>query len=142
MSLEDEGVRVIDKIQWRELQSLDVQIGDGIGFRVDESKGVSSSNDDPKVKKLYERRVKKTMSITTLNLGDNQLAHIWNCKGPTVAWKTLCNFHEMRSLSNILFVQRKFSTYKMDEDDDLLDHINEVKALANQRVCLEFHVKF
>lgn len=28
-------------------------------------------------------------------------------------------------------------TYKMQEDDDLVDHVNKVKVLTNQFVCLE-----
>jgi hypothetical protein len=32
-SLDGEGVRAIDKFQWRELQYLKIQIGDGVGFR-------------------------------------------------------------------------------------------------------------
>ena len=31
-SLDGEGVRTIDKFQWRELQYLKIQIGDGVGF--------------------------------------------------------------------------------------------------------------
>lgn len=47
----------------------------------------------------------------------------------------------MRSLSNILFICRKFFTWKMQEDDDLLDHINKVKALVEKHACLEELVK-
>ncbi len=41
----------------------------------------------------------------------------------------ICNIHEMRSLSNILFIHHKFFTCKMQEGEDLLDHINKFKAL-------------
>lgn len=42
---------------------------------------------------------------------------------------------------NILFVRRKFFTDKTQEGDDLLDHVNKVKALADQLTCLEVSVK-
>jgi gluconate kinase len=49
--------------------------------------------------------------------------------------------HETQSLSNILFIRRKFFTCKMQEGEDLLDHINKVKALADQLACLEVPVR-
>ena len=49
--------------------------------------------------------------------------------------------HETKSLSNILFLRRKFFTCKMQEGDDMLDHINKVKTLADQLLCLEVPVK-
>jgi hypothetical protein len=97
----------------------------------------SPSNVDPKVLKEYQRRVKKALSIIVLNLADNQFMHVKSCKGPAEGWKTFCNIHETKSFSNILFVCRKFFTCQMDEGDDLLDHVNMVKALADQFVCLE-----
>ncbi len=66
---------------------------------------------------------------------------IKRCEGPTEAWKTLCNIHETRSLSNILYIRRKFFTCKMQEGEDLLDHIKKVKALADQLACLEVPVR-
>ena len=47
----------------------------------------------------------------------------------------------MKSLTNILFVCRKFFTCKMQENDDLLDHVNKVKAFANELACLEVYVQ-
>ena len=77
------------------------------------------------------------MSIIVLSLANNQLAHIKNCKRPAEACKILCNIHKTKSLSNILFMHRKFYSCNMDVGDDLLDHINKVKALADQLPCLE-----
>jgi hypothetical protein len=98
-------------------------------------------NADPKMKKKYERRVRKAMSVIGLNLADNQLAHIKSCKGPAEAWKTLCNIHETKSLSNILFIRRKFFTCKILDGEDVLDYINHVKALADQLACMEVPVR-
>lgn len=71
------------------------------------------------------------------NLADQQIAHIRHCKTPAEAWTTLCNIHETKSLSNILFLRRRFFTTKMQEEDDLLDHVNKIKALAHELACLE-----
>jgi hypothetical protein len=80
---------------------------------IDGSEEAPPSNADPKMKKEYERRVRKAISVIGLNLANNQLAYIKSCKGPAEAWKTVCNIHETKSLSNILFIRRKFFTCKM-----------------------------
>lgn len=85
-----------------------------------------------KVWKGYQRRVKNVMSIISLNFADNQLTHIKSCKRPVDAWKTLCNIHKTKKLSNIFFVCRKFFTYNIQEGDDLLNHINKLKAFVDQ----------
>jgi hypothetical protein len=108
---------------------------------VDGSEEAPPSDADPKIVKEYQRRGKKAMSIIGINLVDNQLHHIKRCKGSAEAWKTLCNIHETWSLCNILFIRRKFFTCKMQEEQDLLDHINKVKALADQLASLEVPVR-
>ena len=47
---------------------------------MDESEETLPFNNNPKVKKNYERCAKKEMSIITLNLADSQLAYIRSCK--------------------------------------------------------------
>lgn len=108
---------------------------------VDKFEGAPPSNVDPKVQKEYQKRMKKAMFIIALNLVDKWFAHIRSCKGPADAWQILCNIHEMRSLLNILSIHCKFFMCKMDKGDDLLDHINKIKALANQLACLQVLMK-
>jgi hypothetical protein len=141
-SFEGENVRVIEKFNgenfnlWKFKMEMVLASMD-LWEIVDEFEEAPLSNADPKVIKEYQRCAKKAMSTIGINLVDSQLHHIKRCKGPTEAWKTLCNIHETRNLSNILFIRRKFFTCKMQEGKDLLDHINKVKALANQLACLE-----
>ena len=47
---------------------------------VDNFEKASPSSVDPKMFKEYQRRIRKAMSIIGLNLADNQLTHIKNCK--------------------------------------------------------------
>ena len=108
---------------------------------VDKSKEPLPSNADPKILNEYRKRVKKVTSIIGLNVVDNQLTHIKNCKGPADAWKTFCNIHKTKGLSNILFIHHKFLTCKMQKEDDLLDDVNKIKVLMDQFVCLEVFVK-
>ena len=108
---------------------------------LDESEKPPTADADAKEIKEYNRRAKKAMSIIGLSLMNSQLAHIKSCKSPTEAWKALCNIHETKSLSNILFVRRKFFTIKMQEGDDLMAHINQVKELADQLTSFEVPVR-
>ena len=92
---------------------------------------------DPKALKAFQRRCKLALSIIATNLSNKQAAHIQHSRDPAVAWQILCDVHEQKTLSNILFVRRKFFTMKMQDGDDMLDHINNVKALADQLSCLD-----
>ena len=93
-----------------------------------------SSNAYPKMLKDFQRHVKKIMSIIGLNLADFK-----NCKEHAEARKILCNIYNTKKLSNILYVRRTFFTCKMQKDDDLLDHVNKVKAFAGPFTCLQAH---
>ena len=108
---------------------------------VEGSEVAPPSSVDEKDKKAYDKRVKTAFAIIATNLVDKEMAHIKHCKGPAEAWKTLCNIHETKSLSNILFLRRKFFTIKMQEGDVMLDHINKVKSLADQLMCLDVPLK-
>lgn len=95
----------------------------------------------PKIKNEYKVIVNKKLSTIALNLADNQLAYIRSCKGPVEECKFLCNIYETKNSLNILFICCKFFTCKMQEDDDLLDDVNKVKALANHFACLEVSIQ-
>ena len=90
------------------------------------------SSRNPKLIIAYNRREKKAFAILALNLSDSQLSHIRSCKTSTEAWAKFCNIHEAKSFANILFLRRKFFTIKMEEDDNMLAHINKVKVFADQ----------
>ncbi len=56
------------------------------------------------------------------------------------AWETLCGVHETKIIGNKLFLQRRFFTIKMQEGDDMLVHINTMKALADQLRSIEVNI--
>jgi hypothetical protein len=55
--------------------------------------------------------------------------------------RRLCGVHEARTIGNKLFLRRRFFTIKMQERDDLLAHINMVKALADQLRSIEVKIE-
>ena len=145
-TFENESARSIDKFNgenfglWKFRMEMVLASMD-LWEIVEETEEPPSKDGDAKEIKEYNRRAKKALSIISLSLVNSQLAHIKHCKGPAEAWKALCNVHETKSLSNILFVRRKFFTIKMQEGDDLMDHINHVKELADQLTSFEVPVR-
>ena len=145
-SFESEATKIINKFNggnfnlWKfkiEMLLASMNIWD----IVDGAMETPPSNADSKVLKEYQRRVKKTISIIGLNLAGNQLARINGNKKPLEILTTFFNIHETKNLSNMFFVNPKFFTCKMQEGDNLLDHINKVKSLLDQLACLEVYVR-
>ncbi|CAH0473643.1 unnamed protein product [Peronospora belbahrii] len=63
---------------------------------------------------------------------DSQLPLVRSASGVHDAWSRLEGHFEKRSLANKLFLRRRFFTTMMDEGDDVLEHINNLKTLAEQ----------
>lgn len=80
--------------------------------------------------KNYHKYVRKTIFIITFNPADNQLLHIQSAQKPLEMWKIYCNIQKIGSLSKIRFINNKVFTFKLQEGNDLLDHISKVKTLG------------
>src|SRR5579875_1494527 len=98
------------------------------------------SGSDEKVIASFKKRERTAFRILCTHLVDAQLQHVKSCKGAAEAWKTLRGIHQTKGLANVLFLRRKFFTMKMQESDDLLQHINKVKTLADQLEALDVAV--
>lgn len=86
-----------------------------------------------KLKKKYQRHVKKTMSNIALNLIDNQFAHIRCWKGPAETWVPFAT--SMRRRAYTTFSSFYANSLVQDaKNDDMLDHIN--KALRQLHINL------
>jgi hypothetical protein len=80
----------------------------------------------------YNEKATKAFALLCEHLTDAQLAHIQYCKNVKSVWETRCGVHKAKTIGNKLFLRRRFLTIKMQEGEDLLAHINMVKALADQ----------
>lgn len=141
-SFEGDSLRMVEKFKgdnfhhWKAkmellLASLDLW---EIVCEEEEAPGVEASI---KEHKEFKRREKKAFGIIATNLDESNFAHVISCKGAAEAWKTLCNVYESRNLSNVLWSRQKFFTVKMEEGEDLMAHVNKVKALANQLAVID-----
>jgi len=79
----------------------------------------------------YNEKEMKAFTLLFEHFTDVQLAHIQYCDNVKSAWEALCVVHEVKTIGNKLFLRRRFFTIKMQERDDMLVHINMVKALAD-----------
>ncbi|KAG2892077.1 hypothetical protein PC119_g24453 [Phytophthora cactorum] len=80
----------------------------------------------------FKRKSRKALAIICLAMEDSQLPFVRSASGPHDAWSRLEGHFEKRSLANKLFLRRRFFTTMMDEGDDVLEHIDKVKTLAEQ----------
>jgi hypothetical protein len=88
----------------------------------------------------YNDKEMKAFALLCEHLVDAQLAHIQYCDNVRSVWEALCSVHEAKTISNKLFLRRRFFTIKMQEGDEMLVHINTVKALADQLRSIEVNI--
>ncbi len=89
----------------------------------------------------YNEKATKAFALLCEHLTDAPLAHIRYCENVKSTWETLCGVHETKTIRNKLFLRRRFFTIKMQEGEDLLAHINMVKALADQLRSIEVNIE-
>ncbi len=88
----------------------------------------------------YNKKEMKAFTLLCEHLTDAQLAHIQYCDNVKSVWEVLCGVHETKTIGNKLFLRRRFFTIKMQEGDDMLVHINKVKALVDQLCSIEVNI--
>ncbi len=88
----------------------------------------------------YNEKETKAFALLCEHLTDAQLAHIQYCDNVRSAWDALCGVHEAKTIGNKLFLRRRFFTIKMQEGDDMLVHMNTVKAFADQLRSIEVNI--
>jgi hypothetical protein len=88
----------------------------------------------------YNEKETKAFALLCEHLTDAQLAHIQYCDNVRSAWEVFCGVHEAKTIGNKLFLRR--FTIKMQEGDDMLVHINTVKALTDQLRSIEVNITY
>ncbi|KAG6578271.1 Copia proteinlike [Phytophthora cinnamomi] len=81
---------------------------------------------------LFKKKSRKALAIVCLAMEDSQLPLVRSAKDAYDAWSRLEGHFEKKSLANKLFLRRRFFTTMMAEGDDVLEHINKIKTLAEQ----------
>ena len=78
----------------------------------------------------YKRKSRKAMVIICLAMKGSQLPLVRSTNGGHDALSHLESHFKKKSLTNKLFLRRRFFTTMIDEGDDVLQHINNIKTLA------------
>jgi hypothetical protein len=89
---------------------------------------------------IITKKKRRLFALLCEHLTDAQLAHIQYCDNVISAWEAFCGVHEAKKIGNKLFLQKRFFSIKMQEGDDMLVHINMVKALTNQLCSIEMNI--
>jgi gag-polypeptide of LTR copia-type len=89
----------------------------------------------------YERRCRKALATICLNLTDSQLLHVRSATTPAEAWKKLEDLYETKSLANKLFLRRKFFNTPMNDGDTMINHINNVRKMADQLEAIDAPIR-
>jgi hypothetical protein len=90
----------------------------------------------------YNKKETKAFALLCEHFTNVQLAHIQYCDNVRSACEVLCGVHEMKTIGNKLFLRRRFFNIKMQEGDDMLVHINMVKALVDQLCFIEVNITY
>ena len=80
----------------------------------------------------YKRRVSKALATTYLSLGDEQLSLLRSSKTAMDAWTKMENLYQVKSLANKLFLRKKYFATPMSPIDNMMEHVNKLKPLAEQ----------
>uniref|UniRef100_A0AAV1V2D2 Uncharacterized protein n=1 Tax=Peronospora matthiolae TaxID=2874970 RepID=A0AAV1V2D2_9STRA len=83
-------------------------------------------------KATFKRKSRKALVIICLAMEDSQLPLVRSAENAYDAWSRLKGHFEKKSLADKLFLRRRFFTTTMGEGDDVLEHINKLKTLAEQ----------
>jgi hypothetical protein len=89
----------------------------------------------------YNEKETKAFALLCEHLMNAQLAHIQYCKNVKSARETLFGMHEAKTIGNKLFFRKRFFTIKMQNGEDLLVHINMVKAIVDQLHSIEVKIE-
>ncbi|KAF1318445.1 Integrase catalytic core protein, partial [Globisporangium splendens] len=81
---------------------------------------------------VYRKKSRKALAIICLALEDSQLPLVRSASGAHDAWSKLEAHFEKKSLANKLSLRRRFFTAMMEDGNDVLQHINKLKTLAEQ----------
>ena len=129
LSLEKVSIEKLDGgnyYLWKHKMSLLLVAQDLFGV-VD---GTEARQDENKVE--WNKKDSRARATICLCLKDSVFNMVTECKNAKEVWDKLTKYYQSTSLVNQLMQRRKFLTVKMSEGEDIKEHINKVKTLAEQ----------
>jgi len=84
----------------------------------------------------YTKKSSKAMSIIILSVSDDLLYLITSCTEPKQAWGTLQQHFERDTLTNRLFLKKRYFRTVMGENASIEQHIRYMKELTDKLAAL------
>ena len=91
-----------------------------IGAIEDSEDGINPSKDN------------QAFTIITLNIKDSQIPYIQDARTTRDAWKSLKDVHQGIGMNGRMILMQRLWGLKMREMDDMAQHLNQFRELANQ----------
>ena len=89
-------------------------------------------DDSPKARATFKSRSEKAYSLIAMNLEQSVQIHVMDTTNPMYAWEILEEQFSFVSVAQKVRLSRKFYTAKMEENDDLMEHLSVMGSLAQQ----------
>jgi len=87
---------------------------------------------DPDAAKLWNKRDRNALAEICLAVEDHLLTQIASLDTSKAAWDSLKNQFVDDSLHSKLFLRQRFLTTRMNEGDDMRQHLNRMKEMADE----------
>jgi len=94
-----------------------------------EEKGLLSAIEDSTVSSTKDDQA---FTIITLNIKDSQIPHIQNTTTAKEAWAALKDVHQGIGTNGRMVLMQRLWALKMSEGQDMAQHLNQFRELANQ----------
>ncbi|CAI5724827.1 unnamed protein product [Peronospora destructor] len=109
-----------------------MDISSSTSARIGKFQGISFHTWKFKMQMTSKRKSRKALVIICLAMEKSQLPLARSAKDAHDAWSRVEGHFEKKSLANRLFLRRRYLTVMMDDGDDMQEHINKLKTLAEQ----------
>lgn len=90
-----------------------------------------------KKKENLEKSETKCHLMLFQRINDNYLEYVKYKENPKEVWKVLHDILKRKGVSNRMFLRRKLLTFKMNENDDLAEHILEFDKIVRELKAVE-----
>jgi hypothetical protein len=92
---------------------------------------------EDKVKKDFQRRSERAFALLVLTVSSEMIYLISECNSANEAWNKLEKHFERDSLSNKIFLKKKYFRSEMKEGESLTNHLKSMKQLTDRLAAVK-----
>ena len=131
------SIEKLGSLNWMtwKFQMRHLLLGKGLWGFVDGSENLSDEATD-ELKKEFERKSQKAFSTLVLAVETSQLYLITSCETANEAWNVLKKHFERETLSNKLFLKKRYFRTEMKEGTRMEVHLKDMKELTDRLAAI------